>query len=521
MTSPPLAPTRPRSRVAPPLVDRWSVAIVLLGAIQPFAAFLSSNATNLVDPVPIVATGAVWAALVLLAFVAVRLLTRSSRPLPIAAGFVAFNLSFWNFGRWLSSEPGSTGRRWIALLLWAAVTALAVRLVSKLAEHPAARMFLTIFLSVWVLASIGGFALARPAIEGGDAAEAYAGPSFAPFTEHPNVYWIILDEHARSDQLARWTGSDNSWFDRDLEERGFSVSTSTQTGYVHTHLSIASTLSMTYSYLPGQDYRGEYALTTAITQGDNPVVRTFEDNGYRFVYAPDGSVEWSVCPPASETRSCIEPLGGPLAMREPYSRLVLASPVGSFELEATRNDLDSVLDGAEAIRDQTDQPLFVMAHILSPHQPYRYEPDCSLRGEPVVGTKLTGEERAAAYANDVQCLDHETVGAVDRIMSGDPDAVVIVQSDHGSRLSFNWDQPYAEWTPAMLTERFGALDAIRLPERCRETSIEGQPLVNTFRIVLACLSDQNPDLLDTRTFFNSYGEIYTLVEVPPERFDEP
>jgi len=180
-----------------------------------------------------------------------------------------------------------------------------------------------------------------------------------------------------------------------------------------------------------------------------------------------------------------------------------------------------VLDGAEAVRARTDDPLFVMAHILSPHQPYRYETDCSRRTETVEGTKLTGEERAAAYANDVQCLDHEVVGAVDRVLAEDPDAVIIIQSDHGSRLSFNWDQPYEDWTPAMLRERFGSLDAIKLPEWCADRSIEGEPLVNTFRIVLACLGHQEPDLLETRTFFNAYGRISTLVEVPPERFEDP
>jgi hypothetical protein len=99
--------------------------------------------------------------------------------------------------------------------------------------------------------------------------------------------------------------------------------------------------------------------------------------------------------------------------------------------------------------------------------------------------------------------------------------VIIVQSDHGSSLTFNWQTPSDEWSSANFTERFGALNAIRLPEGCRDEPIDGQPLVNTFRIVLACLAGTEPDLLPTRVFYSGYGKISDLVEVPLDRLDEP
>ena len=70
-------------------------------------------------------------------------------------------------------------------------------------------------------------------------------------------------------------------------------------------------------------------------------------------------------------------------------------------------------------------------------------------------------------------------------------------------------------------ERFGVLNAIRLPEACRDRSIEGEPLVNTFRIVLACLSGSEPDLLGTRLFYSGYGKISDLAEVPLDQLDDP
>jgi len=99
--------------------------------------------------------------------------------------------------------------------------------------------------------------------------------------------------------------------------------------------------------------------------------------------------------------------------------------------------------------------------------------------------------------------------------------VIIVQSDHGSRFSFDWEMPIEAWTATNFTERFAALNAIRLPEACRGDSIEDQPLVNTFRLVFACLSGTDPDLLPTRTFFSEYHKISTLAEVPAEAFERP
>ncbi len=171
--------------------------------------------------------------------------------------------------------------------------------------------------------------------------------------------------------------------------------------------------------------------------------------------------------------------------------------------------------------DAGEEPLFVYAHILAPHFPHRYQPDCSLRDHFVEGYELSGAERIESFATDTRCLDREFVAVVDRIVAEDPDAVIIIQSDHGSSLTFNWQTPFEDWTGVNFAERFGVLNAIRLPEACRDRSIEGEPLVNTFRIVLACLSGTEPDLLETRLFYSGYGKIAALAEVPVDQLDDP
>jgi hypothetical protein len=468
-----------------------------------------------VHPAIIGVDAAVWSVLWFAAFLVARALTRSRPALPIAAAFTAFGLSFWNFGRWLPHEATSDASRWTVLLIWTAVTAAACWLLYRIARSPQAGTFLVIFLSVWTLAALGGFVLSRQAINESTPLTV-AAPFTTPFRERPNVYWFLFDEHARTDVLRSMTGSDNSWLRDDLTERGFSVSDSTYSGYLHTQLSITSTLSMDYSFQPRGHYVGDFVTTNPIIMGDNPVVSTFEANGYRYVYAPDGGVEWVACPPYQVgDRVCIPSFGGQWPFDGPNLALTGATPVGSFPIPIVHNDVASVMAGIDQV-DDTDQPLFVYAHILSPHYPHRYLPDCSLRDTFIEGYHSSGAERLAMYATDAQCLDHEFVDAVDTILAKDPDAVIIMQSDHGSRFSFDWDMTYDQWQPANFRERFGAVNAIRLPAGCRGDDIDGQPLVNTYRLVFACLAGTTPDLLPTRTFWSAFHDISTLTEVPAD-----
>lgn len=520
ITSDPVAPARSTSEARRALLDWRSTALVALAALQPFAAFLAANASKLTEPATILVDAVLWLAGLLLAFVVARLLTRDHPPLAMAMGFVAFSLSFWNFGRWLPFEPASAGARWAALAVWTLVTVLLVRLASRLARHPLVPRFTMIFLAIWILASLGSFVLVRQEISASAPPNGYSGPSFT-FRDRPDVYWFVLDEHARSDQLRRWTGYDNSWFGDELAQRGFSVSETSRSAYVQTHLSIPSTLTMDYAFTPGHDYRGEYELASEIIRGPNAVMRTFGDNGYQVVYAPDGSVEWATCDRAAADRTCVEPIGGPFAFAESRLNLARSTPIGSFELPIAHNDFDSVLDAVDGL-DDDGRPRFVMAHVMSPHNPFRFAEDCSLRSEWVEGHQLTGDERAAAYANDVACLDRSFVEATDRILAEDPDAVIIVQSDHGSRLSFDWlSTTFENSSPSTFDERFSSLDAMRLPGDCRGRSIEGESIVNTFRIVFACLSGTEPELLDRRMYFSEFGRIATLAEVPESRFGTP
>jgi hypothetical protein len=152
---------------------------------------------------------------------------------------------------------------------------------------------------------------------------------------------------------------------------------------------------------------------------------------------------------------------------------------------------------------------------MSPHQPFRYDSGCARRPVPVEGEGFSGEERAQAYANDVRCLSGDLVTAVDRIRSTDPEAIILLQSDHGSKLSVDWSRPFDQWSDDSLRERFAVLDARRLPSGCDAGSDEAA-LVNTFRVVLACIEGHPPELVAPKSFWTGFEDLRSIREVTDE-----
>jgi len=61
---------------------------------------------------------------------------------------------------------------------------------------------------------------------------------------------------------------------------------------------------------------------------------------------------------------------------------------------------------------------------------------------------------------------------------------------------------------------------MRLPPGC-DADVEGEPLVNTFRIVFACIEGTEPELLDYRAFAVPIDDVSDVSELAPDRFESP
>ena len=72
------------------------------------------------------------------------------------------------------------------------------------------------------------------------------GFDLPPGNSLPNIYYIILDGYGRTDILTRYYDFNNNALDEYLIEKGFFISSASESNYPHTVLSLASSLNMIY-----------------------------------------------------------------------------------------------------------------------------------------------------------------------------------------------------------------------------------------------------------------------------------
>jgi hypothetical protein len=87
-----------------------------------------------------------------------------------------------------------------------------------------------------------------------------------------------------------------------------------------------------------------------------------------------------------------------------------------------------------------------------------------------------------------------------------PEATIVLQSDHGSAFEVDWEKPLAQWSKTAITERSSFLNLIHAPEDCRQWLTGPLGQVNTIRFVVACLEGKAPAYLPEASYLSTYSE---------------
>lgn len=337
----------------------------------------------------------------------------------------------------------------------------------------------------------------------------------------PDIYYIILDGHGRSDVLNELFSVDNTPFINFLKKRGFTVAAQSRSNYNQTALSIASSLN--YDYLDSlvtqsSETNDRGALNALIN--DSAVQRFVKAQGYRTVAFNNGF-------PATEMVKADTFYQDPQALNN-FEMTLISGSLAQEEL--TPAILDSYrqrIQWAEGeleqmVADQSDpRPKFVFAHFILPHPPFVFNADGSARmsldggdGSAYTGTR---EDYYQGYREQVQYADVLAEKMIAAILDHSiRPPVIIIQGDHGSGLDLDWTSQ----ENSCLRERFSILNAYYLPQKVRpnKASPSVQPYqaispVNTFRVVFDTYFDAHLPLLPDRSNFALWATPYQWNDV--------
>jgi hypothetical protein len=334
----------------------------------------------------------------------------------------------------------------------------------------------------------------------------------------PDIYYIVLDGYSRADILQTF-GYDNSAFINELESLGFYSAQCSQANYSWTLPSLSSTLNMQYLDDGGDQTSINIEEEILYAMLDKNIVRAvFEKLGYRIVAFENG-FEWlhwydadKYYAPIGDEEGFLRLSVGMngfelLFMETSAARLVIdtnildqqnrADQLISNPREIHRQRVLSTLETLPKVSAEVPGPLFVYAHIVSPHDPYIFGPNGEwLDSDP--------EDTVQAFLDQTTFINTQIIQVVDDIIQeANGPTVIILQGDHGAPV---------DWPAGQEDNKLGILNALYFTNQDNsDTFFSSLSPVNTFRLVFNEYFNANLELLPD---YSILGPSSPLVEVP-------
>jgi hypothetical protein len=314
----------------------------------------------------------------------------------------------------------------------------------------------------------------------------------------PSIVYVVVDGYPGSEALKDVLGFDNSRFLDRLRSLGFHVASGSRANYGHTVESLASALNWTY-LPPDAD---EPALAQWIRR--NRAAEFLRAKRYTTVAFASGLAaidrgEWDVY---------LDQSGG-----GEFKTLLLAlTPIPDIARrlgierdlrhEAHRHRLLYILDKLpDVIRVQ--QPVFVLAHVISPHPPYVFGRNGeTIEPDPTFGigdNSGWAPRNRGKYLAQLQYLNGRLISLLGKIREVSPEAVIILHSDHGSAFRISTGQRDSE----AARERLSILYAHYIPEQMPKRPYATRTPVNTLPILLNTLFDADLPLQEDRSYWRN------------------
>jgi hypothetical protein len=352
-----------------------------------------------------------------------------------------------------------------------------------------------------------------------------------------DIYLIVLDKYTGTRSLAANYAFDNRPFEAWLRDKGFFVPAHPRANYSQTKVALPSMLNWMYmdslasALGPGDDAR---AILRGLTE-HNLAWRFLHGQGYRFVFFPSAyfltarnsnadlqlpepgepsigtSVAWLSSTPVPDLLrlGCdLSACGAGDGQWFPYE------PESAERMEWKFAQLAALA--------AHEEPTFVFAHLLLPHEPYQFNADCTRR-EPFWPLDETGEQSAAvgaAYSAQIACTNQMLARLIDALLSAPgPKPIIILQSDHGharivKNAIYSMTNPLAEQPPAVVDERMDVFAAYYLPDNGNRSLYDTITPINVLPIVFNHYFGTRIPKLPDRMFWSDYLDPLRLTHLP-------
>ncbi|SVB26820.1 uncharacterized protein METZ01_LOCUS179674, partial [marine metagenome] len=333
------------------------------------------------------------------------------------------------------------------------------------------------------------------------------------FKKTPDIYYIVMDEYAPLRTLEKFYDYDNSDFIKFLEEKGFYVTKNSHSNYAQTSTSLASTLNMKYLNYLSEAIENESKDHGILYQmfDNNLVMKNFKSAGYQVYNISSGAWNTGSIDIADE-HLCSKNQN--IDYRTLYQLkqtsilrafdVFIKEPTSRIFHQEHRDRILCQFEQITKIKQETEEPVFVFMHVLSPHDPFVFGPngeevDYEFTFGPTGTTSLDSSEGIKAYRDQVIYLSKILQQTVNKLIEdSDNPPIIILQSDTGPDISF------ADTTKeGHYIGRMSIFNAYYFPDEKYDLLYHDITPVNSFRVVFDSQFQTNNGLLNDELFFST------------------
>lgn len=258
----------------------------------------------------------------------------------------------------------------------------------------------------------------------------------------PNIYYFIFDEFSSKATMEKCYGYSNDTLFQALEEMGFTVS-------YDSHNMSHSTITVTTNYI-NYDYLvtdGDSQALKIDIRRDNATAKLMQQHGYqlRFLGAGAGVGDFGIAENTIlATNTNATTVGGTTL----YDMILERTLVYPFIDATGKNNV--VADQINEVFQYfsvpgnypTEQPTYTLVYVESPHEPFLFTAD----GAAVNPKNYRNWSDPDYYLGQYMYISRKMEEAVRQIIAHDPEAVIILQSDHSAR-----------WAPSVETSDMSSI----------------------------------------------------------------
>ena len=343
----------------------------------------------------------------------------------------------------------------------------------------------------------------------------------------PDVYYLILDEYARSDALLEYHEFNNSEIINFLEGKGFHVAKNNFANYPMSVQSIPATMNLRYIDFLADEIGSEVRNYKPLNEKDyglyanNQVIKNFKEMGYKIVTFNTFALHLYENP-LSDLTVCHRNIH--LLDNRLVDTLARTTMFGYFIERWSEDEMRQVvvctLDEFPEVSEQFDEPVFVWAHVMLPHPPWIFGPNGEeiTPGKPLLITdnpefRDSGWEPKIQYVQQVQFANKKTISIVEEILEKDSSSIIIIQGDHGTA----WDIRSNEWVEPSkedVYQRLRNFDAIYFPDEEKRKNLDNnRTLINTFRTIFNAYYGSEYELLENKAYWSYNAKPYDYKDV--------